>query len=614
MSEITKNQQEPSSLKTGYKLGSLWRIFGMLRPYKLQVAGAVIALLFTAFSTLAIGKGVSILIDQGLNGDNPNALYNSLLLLFGLGLAIATGSFLRYYLMTWLGERVVADLRHDVFLRIIELDVAFFETTRTGELLSRLTTDTTLLQTVIGSSFSLALRNGIVLFGGLFMMFITNVKLTLLAMVVVPVVIAPILYIGRQVRRLSRESQERVADVGAFAEETINAIRTVKAFTQEQANVKSFNLEVEGAFKTALKRAWLRSTLSATVTIAVFAGLGAVIWAGGNEVMAGHTTGGELGAFLFYAVVVAVAAGVVSEVYGEVQRAAGATERLLELINIRPKIVAPKVPLSIRNNQSVDHNNGRIEFQQVTFYYASRLNNAALKNFSLNIEKGETIALVGPSGAGKSTLFQLLLRFYDPNSGHILLNGVDIANVDPAALRAEIALVPQEPFIFGIDAMENIRYGRPNASDCEVIAAAKEAMIDDFINSLPQGYNTYLGEKGIRLSGGQKQRLSIARAILKDPSFLLLDEATSALDAENERLVQEALIHLMHDRTTLVIAHRLSTVLSATRIAVLTDGQLNALGIHDDLRRDNEIYRKFADLQFINQIPDAHEPVNLNSN
>ena len=593
------DQSYPNDLN---KLGNIAHILGMLGSYKLRVLSAIFALLFTAVATLAIGKGINILIDEGLSGRDHSSLFKSLLILLSFGLAIAIGSFVRYYLMTWLGERVVADLRHNVFSRLMTFDVAFFETTRTGELLSRLTTDTTLLQTVIGSSFSLALRNGIVLIGGLIMMFVTNVKLTLLAMILVPIVIVPILFIGRRVRRLSKESQERVADVGAFAEESINAIRTVKAFNQENSNLNNFDLEVDGAFKTALRRAWLRSTLSATVTLAVFAGLGTVIWVGGQEVMSGNATGGELGAFLFYAVLVAVAVGVVTEVYGEVQRAAGAAERLLELINIKPIIIAPKVPVPI-NNSSVNSKKGRIEFKHVTFHYASRPKKAALTNFSIDIEKGETVALVGPSGAGKSTIFQLLLRFYDPNAGQILLNGVDLVTADPEALRTEIALVPQEPFIFGIDAMENIRYGRSNATDSEVIAAAKGAMIDDFITSLPNGYKTYLGEKGIRLSGGQRQRLSIARAILKNPAFLLLDEATSALDAENEQLVQRALAHLMKDRTTLVIAHRLSTVLSATRIVVLAEGRVDAIGVHEELRRGSKIYRKFADLQFIDPVP-----------
>lgn len=565
----------------------------------------MVALLFTAGSTLAIGQGLRFLIDEGFSGNDPSVLTTALLFLFGIGGAIAVGSFMRFYLMTWLGERVVGDLRHNVFERIIELDVAFFETTRTGELLSRLTTDTTLLQTVIGSSFSLALRNSIVLLGGLVMMFVANAKLATVAVVLVPIIIVPVIYIGRKVRVLSKESQARVADVGAFAEESINAIRTVKAFTQEKTNLARFDQEVEGAFTTALRRARLRSTLSATVTVVVFAGLGSVLWVGGNDVITGQSTGGELGAFLFYAVMVAVAAGVVSEVYGDVQRAAGATERLMELINVQPSIFAPENPVSLNDPSS--KNDGQIIFEDITFHYESRPDQAALHDFSLSVNKGETVALVGPSGAGKSTVFQLLLRFYDPNSGKICINGKDISEVDPIALRQEIALVPQDPFIFGTDAMENIRYGRPDATDEEVIAACKEAVLDDYICSLPDGYKTFLGEKGVRLSGGQKQRLSIARAILKNPAFLLLDEATSALDAENERLVQTALSHLMQGRTTLVIAHRLATVLNATRIAVIVDGGIEAIGTHDELRQSNEIYKRFADLQFIDQPPRVDE-------
>lgn len=599
MSKIITQDQHAIPPKASVKLHTLRRIFSMLKPYKLQVAGAMVALLFTASSTLAIGQGLRFLIDEGFSGNDPSVLTTALLFLFGIGGAIAVGSFMRFYLMTWLGERVVADLRHNVFERIIELDVAFFETTRTGELLSRLTTDTTLLQTVIGSSFSLALRNTIVLLGGLVMMFVANAKLATVAVVLVPIIIVPVIYIGRKVRVLSKESQARVADVGAFAEESINAIRTVKAFTQEKTNLARFDQEVEGAFTTALRRARLRSTLSATVTVVVFAGLGSVLWVGGNDVITGNSTGGELGAFLFYAVMVAVAAGVVSEVYGDVQRAAGATERLMELINVQPSIFAPENPVSLNDPSS--KNDGQIIFEDITFHYESRPDQAALHDFSLSVNKGETVALVGPSGAGKSTVFQLLLRFYDPNSGKICINGKDISEVDPIALRQEIALVPQDPFIFGTDAMENIRYGRPDATDEEVIAACKEAVLDDYICSLPDGYKTFLGEKGIRLSGGQKQRLSIARAILKNPAFLLLDEATSALDAENERLVQTALSHLMQGRTTLVIAHRLATVLNATRIAVIVDGGIEATGTHDELRQSNEIYKRFADLQFIDQ-------------
>ena len=606
---IQKGNHVQDSEKSGQENShvSIWHILKMLLPYKWHTAGAVAALLFTAVSTLSIGRGINLLIDQGFASSGSDRLLDCLVIFICLGVAIAVGSFIRYYLMTWLGERIVADLRYQVFSKIIEFDIAFFEKTRTGELLSRLTTDTTLLQTVIGSSFSLALRNAIVFLGGLGMMFFTNAKLAVLALTLVPFVILPIIFIGRRVRTLSKESQERVADVGAFAEESINAIRTVKAFVQEQANLDRFDREVKNAFKAALKRAWLRSSLSATVTLLVFTGLGTVIWAGGNEVISGQATGGELGAFLFYAILISVSAGLISEVYGDIQRALGATERLMELIHIQPTIVAPKDAIDLDSSSRLNVNNGRITFEHATFYYTSRPGAAAIRDLSLNINKGETLALVGPSGAGKSTIFQLLLRFYDTTSGQIRINGNDITKVDPMALRQEIALVPQDPFIFSVNAMENIRYGNPIATKADVIAAAKEAMIDQFINSLPDGYQTYLGEKGVRLSGGQKQRLSIARAILKNPSFLLLDEATSALDAENERLVQQALSHQMGHRTTLVIAHRLSTVLRATRIAVLIEGQLVAIGSHDDLIRSNDTYRRFADLQFIDQKVDKCE-------
>ncbi|HAE01829.1 MAG TPA: ABC transporter, partial [Rhodospirillaceae bacterium] len=488
---------------------------------------------------------------------------------------------------------VVADLRNAVFDRDLRLDPAFFEITKTGEILSRLTTDTALLQSIIGSSASMALRNALMLVGGIGMMVITNAKLTALVLLVVPIVVIPIMTIGRRVRVLSRHSQDRIADVGSFAEENLNAIRTVQAFTHEGVDRRRFGDEVRNAFDTAIQRTQLRGVLTAVVILLVFASIGVILWVGGNDVMQGAITGGELAAFVFYATVVAFSVGIISEVYGELQRAAGATERLVELLEAEPQISPPASPVALPEPPQ-----GRVVFDNVTFKYPSRPNSAALQNFSLTIEPGQSVALVGPSGAGKSTVFQLLLRFYDPQAGHILLDGVDLSQADPQALRQRMALVPQDPVIFGTSGRENIRYGRPEAGDDDVTQAARDAAAHDFITALPDGYDTFLGEKGLRLSGGQKQRISIARAVLRNPSVLLLDEATSALDSENERLVQAGLERLMQGRTTLIIAHRLATVINADRIAVIEEGRIVATGTHDELLTTSPLYKHLAELQF----------------
>lgn len=577
----------------GRNLRYLSRTAGFLKPYKAQVAAAAVALVATVATGLAIGQGLKLLIDSGFADGDPAALDRALGFLLMLAVVMAVGTFARFYFVSWVGERVVADLRRAVFDRILGLHTGFFEVTRTGEVLSRLTTDTTLLQTVIGSSASVALRNALNLLGGTVMLFVTNPKLTGLVLLVVPLVVAPIMIFGRRVRRLSRASQDRVADVGAFAEESINAMRTVQAFTHEAEDRRRFAGEVENAFSVARSRILMRGFLTAVVILLVFASIGFILWVGGRDMQAGNITGGELAAFVFYATMVAFSVGVISEVYGELQRAAGATERLIELLDAEPEIVAPARPTTLPEPAQ-----GRVAFENVTFNYPSRPDLAALSDFSLDVSPGETVALVGPSGAGKSTVFQLLLRFYDPDSGRVLLDGVGIAEADPQAVRRRFALVPQDPVIFGADAWENIRYGRPGAEDGEVRAAAESAAAADFLDRLPDGFATFLGEKGVRLSGGQRQRLSLARALLRNPSVLLLDEATSALDAENERLVQGALERLKAGRTTLVIAHRLATVVNADRIVVMEEGRVAAVGTHAELLRTNALYARLAALQF----------------
>jgi ATP-binding cassette subfamily B protein len=571
----------------------LKRAGAFLFPYRWRVVGAFIALSITAAATLGLGQGLKGLIDSGFSGGDSTTLDQALLLLVGLSVIIAFGTFARFYLVSWLGERVVADLRKAVFDRVLSLHPGFFEVTKTGEILSRLTTDTTLLQSVIGSSASMALRSALNFLGGMVMLFVTNAKLAGLVLLVVPIVVVPILIYGRRVRKLSRVSQDRVADVGAFAEESFNAIQTVQAFTHETEDRKRFDVQVKNAFDTAIRRTWARGLLSAIVILLVFNAIAVILWIGGQGVLSGEISGGELAAFVFYASVVAFSVGIISEVFGELQRAAGATERLIELLEVEPEILAPANAISMP-----DPSQGLVHFDGVTFHYPSRPDMPALVDFTLDIKAGETVALVGPSGAGKSTVFQLLLRFYDPEMGRVVVDDVNVSSADPQNVRQRMALVPQDPVLFGTDGWENIRFGRPEASNEDVRLAADAAAASEFLDELPNGFGTFLGEKGMRLSGGQRQRISIARAVLRDPAILLLDEATSALDAENERLVQTALEKLMVGRTTLIIAHRLATVLNADRIAVIDKGRMVAIGTHFELIKNNPLYARLAALQF----------------
>ncbi len=568
-------------------------LLGYLRPYRSAVAGALVALVVAAATVMAIGQGLRALIDKGFSGGDEGLLDQALLGLLVVIVILAMASYSRFFLVSWIGERVVADIRRAIFQHIIKLSPGFFEITQTGEVLSRLTTDTTLLQVIIGSSVSVALRNTLLFAGGTIMLAVTNPRLTGLVFLFVPFVIAPIIFFGRRVRRLSRASQDRLADVGAFGTETLSSVRTMQAFTHEAVDRERFTGHVERAFGSAIERVRARAMLTALVIMLVFGAVGTILWMGGQDVIAGRITAGELSAFVFYAVIVAGSVGAISEVLGDLQRAAGATERLLDLLSTQPDIAAPESPLELP-----DPAEGRVAFEGVTFSYPSRPNTPALVDFDLDVKPGETVAVVGPSGAGKSTVFQLLLRFYDPQDGQVVVDGIDVRQADPALLRTRIGLVPQDPVIFSADAAENIRYGRPDAHDAEVRAAAEAAAATEFLDRLPDGFHTHLGERGVRLSGGQRQRIAIARAILRDPTLLLLDEATSALDAESEHLVQQALERLMANRTTIVIAHRLATVLMADRIVVLDEGTVVAQGTHAELIKRGGLYARLAELQF----------------
>jgi len=574
------------------KVGALSGLTPFLLPYRLMVILSGVALVFTATISLILPLAVRRVVD-GFSEDNAALLDQYFGAALGVAAALAVGTGLRYYLVTRLGERVVADIRKAVFERVITLSPAFYERIMTGEILSRITTDTTVIQSVIGSSVSVALRNVLLLFGGMALMLFTSAKLTGLVLLIVPAVIVPIIVLGRRLRKLSRENQDWIAASSGSASEALSSVQTVQAFTQEVATTHAFDEVTEKAFTAARKRIGTRAVMTVIVIFLIFSGVVGVLWIGARDVQSEVMTAGQLVQFLIYAILVAGAVAALSEIWGELQRAAGATERLVELLNTDDTVIDPTTPKALAAKPA-----GAIEFKDVTFSYPARPDQAALKAADISIKPGETVALVGPSGAGKSTIIQLLLRYYDPQQGSISIDGIDLREMEREVFRQNISVVPQDPVIFATSARENIRFGRPGATDIEVEQAAKAAAAHEFLTALADGYETYVGERGVMLSGGQKQRIAIARAILRDAPILLLDEATSALDAESERAVQQAVEVMAADRTTLIVAHRLATVKKADRILVFENGQVIADGSHNELVAAGGLYARLAKLQF----------------
>lgn len=577
----------------GKNLSILFELVMFIRPYKGKVLAALVALIFTASLTLSVGHGVRILIDEGFIQQSIHDLERAIQFILTITVLISIGTFFRFYLVSSVGERVSADIRLAVFNHVITLHPSYFEINGSGDIMSRITTDTTLLQSIIGSSFSMAMRSALMCVGAIIMLFATNIKLTLIVLASVPFILVPILVYGRRVRALSRKSQDSMADVGSYAGEAIEHIKTVQSYSHEAQERESFSNEVEKAFEIGRQRVKQRAILISGVIVIVFSAIAGMLWVGGSDVINGTMSSGDLGAFVFYAIIVASSLATISEVLGELQRAAGATERLMEILQVESHIVAPS-----QNITSPQALSAEVAFDDVTFHYPSRPDQASAEHLTLTAKEGKVLALVGPSGAGKTTLFELLQRFYDPQLGKVTLGGVDIRQFEPHELRKQMALVPQQPALFSHDVFHNIRYGNPQATDEQVIEAAKKAHAHEFIMNLPEGYNSFLGERGVRLSGGQRQRIAIARAILKDPNILLLDEATSALDSESEHHVQQALKELMRGRTTLIIAHRLSTIQHADQIAVLEQGRLVDVGDHRTLLKSCDLYQRLVELQF----------------
>ena len=575
------------------ELVHLLRLGRFLVPYRWRIATALVALVIAASCVLVLGQGLRHVVDAGFGSRDPRLLNAALAAVVAVACVLAGATWTRFYLMMSVGERMIADLRKRVFAHVLTLSPEFFDSARTGEIASRLTNDSEQLRQIIGFGFSMLLRNALMMTGALVLLFATSAKLAALIVLGVPATLVPILFMGRRVRRLSRVNQDRVADVSSHIDESLHEIRTVQAYVHEDRTVGQFNVATEAAYAAGLHRIRIKAWLISLVMLIGFCAVGVILWIGGHDVFAGRMTAGELSAFVFYAAVVATGAGTVSEVWGEIQRGAGATERLMEGLDTQPVIVAAAPLLALPPRVS-----GTIRFDEVAFSYPARPEIVALGPVSFAIKPGERVALVGPSGAGKSTVFALILRFYDPRSGRILVDGADIRHCDPHDLRRAIAIVPQDPVIFAASVWDNVRYGRLDASDDDVRDACEAAYATEFLTRLPRGFDTDLGERGVRLSGGQRQRLAIARAVLSRRPILLLDEATSALDAESERMVQLALDRLMHGRTTLIIAHRLATVMGADRIVVLEGGIVVAEGTHQSLVRDDPLYRRLAALQF----------------
>lgn len=569
-------------------------LLGFLLPYRRRVILALLCLLLGSLSWLALGQGVRLLVDEGFVANNSARLNQITLAILLLCALTSLAVFCRFYLMTWLGERVSADIRNRVYQHMLKLSPTFYSQMRTGEVISRFTADTTLLQSVVGSSFSMALRSAVTAVGGLLMMALTSFKMTALVLLAVPMVLLPIIMLGRKVRKLSRASQDKLADVGAYVDESLHEIHTVQAYGHEAVDKQQFASRIEQVMQAARQRIFYRALLIAAVMLLSISAMVLISWVGAKDVMAGSVSAGELTAFMFYAVMVAGSAATISEVIGDIQRAAGATERLIELASAPVDIASPATPAALPAAVA-----GALSIRRLSFAYPQVADKTVLQHLSMEIEPGERIALVGPSGGGKTTLFQLLQRFYQPTAGQILLDGVDISRLDLAQLRAQFALVPQDAVIFATSVLENVRYGRPDASEQEVIDACVAARADEFIRQFSQGYATQLGERGVRLSGGQKQRIAIARAMLANRPLLLLDEATSALDAISEQQVQQALEQLMQGKTSLIIAHRLSTVINADRIMLLDQGKLLAVGTHQQLLQQSPLYQQLAELQLL---------------
>jgi len=592
MARRNSTDPEQADREKSRRIGALSELWPFLKPYRLLLAGATLALILTAGVSLLLPMAVRRVVDN-FNGTDASLLDRYFAAALGIVALLAIGTALRYALVTRLGERVVADIRKAVFDRVIGMSPAFFEKLMTGEVLSRITTDTTLILSVIGSSISIALRNLLIFAGGMVLMLLTSAKLTGLVLLIVPAVVVPILTLGRRLRVLSRENQDWIAASSGSASEALSSVQTVQAFTHEDLTRREFSRVTELSFDAARRRIWTRAVMTAIVILFVFTGVVGVLWIGARDVRAGDMSAGALVQFVIYSVMVAGAVGALSEIFGELQRAAGATERLVELLQSNDSVKDPATPKTLTAPVR-----GEIAFENVRFSYPARPGHIALDGVTLNIAPGETVALVGPSGAGKSTIIQLIQRFYDPDDGQVSLDGVALSALERAAFRKHIALVPQDPVIFAASARDNIRFGRPDATEAEVEAAARAAAAHDFIAALPDGYDTYVGERGVMLSGGQKQRIAIARAILRDAPVLLLDEATSALDAESERLVQSAVDVLAQGRTTIIVAHRLATVKKADRIIVLEDGRIVAQGPHEALVAEGGLYARLARLQF----------------